>query len=349
MSSHPSAACPALALRGCPPDQIQIAIERLSDIVSSRPIETPTGPVTIHMAFGAATAPQHATEAAGLLRCAEQALVLAKKGQGPLVLYDPVVALGERRRAASPPIDVLALLNERRITFACQPVVEAGSRKIAFSEALLRVRGRSGRIANAGDVIPAVERLGLIPLLDIRVLELSAAHLAANPLKRLSINMSPMTLESADWLPALSGNLGAYPGIASRLIIELTESLAIRDPDTTRRRLDAMKALGVSIAIDDFGAGHTSFKHLRSFPIDLVKIDGAFAQNLARSPDDRFFIRTLVDLAHHIGVPTVAEWVEDEATATMLAGWGVDFLQGDHCGRPEIVDDAGPGSLHLTA
>jgi EAL domain-containing protein (putative c-di-GMP-specific phosphodiesterase class I) len=210
------------------------------------------------------------------------------------------------------------------------------------------VRSRDGRIACAGDVVPAVERLGLIPLLDIRILELSTAHLAANPTKRLSINMSPMTLESADWLPALSANLGANPGVASRLIIELTESLAIRDPDATRRRLDAMKALGVAIAIDDFGAGHTSFKHLRNFPIDLVKIDGAFAQNLSRSQDDQFFVRTLIDLAHHIGIPTVAEWVEDEATAALLTGWGIDFLQGDHCGRPELVE-GGPALLPLSA
>jgi diguanylate cyclase (GGDEF)-like protein len=337
----------ALALRSCPPDQIQTAIDRLSQAVSAEPIATPTKPITAQLVFGAATAPQHATDASALLRCAEQALVAAKGGAGSLVLYDPEAARGERRRAAAP-LDVLGLLNERRITFACQPVVEAASRKPDFFEALLRVRSRDGRIACAGDVVPAVERLGLIPLLDIRILELSTAHLAANPTKRLSINMSPMTLESADWLPALSANLGANPGVASRLIIELTESLAIRDPDATRRRLDAMKALGVAIAIDDFGAGHTSFKHLRNFPIDLVKIDGAFAQNLSRSQDDQFFVRTLIDLAHHIGIPTVAEWVEDEATAALLTGWGIDFLQGDHCGRPELVE-GGPALLPLSA
>jgi EAL domain-containing protein (putative c-di-GMP-specific phosphodiesterase class I) len=102
-----------------------------------------------------------------------------------------------------------------------------------------------------------------------------------------------------------------------------------------------MKALGVAIAIDDFGAGHTSFKHLRSFPVDILKIDGAFVQNLARSSDDRFFVRTLVDLAHHLNITTVAEWVEDEDTARTLAEWGIDFLQGDHCGAPVLVEDGG--------
>ena len=80
---------------------------------------------------------------------------------------------------------------------------------------------------------------------------------------------------------------------------------------------------------------------MRSLPVDLLKIDGAFVQNLARSPDDRFFVRTLIDLAHHLGIITVAEWVEDEETALLLAEWGVDYLQGRHYGPPVLVGDEG--------
>ena len=99
--------------------------------------------------------------------------------------------------------------------------------------------------------------------------------------------------------------------------------------------LASLKQLGVQIAIDDFGSGHSSFRSLRQLPIDYLKIDGAFAQNLARSPDDRFFIRTLIELAQNLNIPTVAEWVEDEATADILAEWGVDYLQGHLFGRAE--------------
>jgi EAL domain-containing protein (putative c-di-GMP-specific phosphodiesterase class I) len=166
---------------------------------------------------------------------------------------------------------------------------------------------------------------------------LTTEWLALNPRERLSVNLSPMTMERSDWLPTLAGHLGARPGVASRLIIEVTETIAVSDPIAARAHLDAMKELGVCIAIDDFGAGHTSFKHLRMFPIDILKIDGAFVQNLARSTDDRFFVRTLIHLAQHLGISTVAEWVEDEETAVMLAGWGVDYLQGDHCGKPEVT------------
>lgn len=328
----------ALALRSCPLDFATIAAERLGLLVSSTPIETLSGPVTAHITIGAATAPDHALEAAGLLRRAEESLTQTKRAPGtPYLPYNPAWAR-QRRITPQPTLDIVQVLNARRLTFARQPVVEAKSRAVAFSEALFRIRDGE-RILLARDLLPALEQTGLTLLVDTRVLELAVGSLSANPDERLAVNVSPTTLESPDWLATLSGHLGAHPGVASRLIVELTETAAVRDPNGTRRKLDAMKALGLSIAIDDFGAGHTSFRHLRNFPIDLIKLDGAFVQNLSRSTDDRFFVRTLIDLAHHLGVATVAEWVENEETAHLLAEWGVDFLQGDHCGRPVLAAD----------
>ena len=207
--------------------------------------------------------------------------------------------------------------------------------------------------------MPTVERAGLMALLDARMLELTAEWLAAHPQDHLSVNLSPSTLERPDWLGALEAHLRAHPGVAERLIIEITETSAVRDPEQTRIQLEMMKQLGVRIAIDDFGAGHTSFRHLRSFPVDILKIDGAFVQNLPRSPDDRFFVRTLVDLARNLGMRVVAEWVEDEETAAMLAEWGVDYLQGRRdyamtndgryrgAGRVQIRKDAQEGLDHF--
>jgi EAL domain-containing protein (putative c-di-GMP-specific phosphodiesterase class I) len=154
------------------------------------------------------------------------------------------------------------------------------------------------------------------------------------------LNVSPLTLDTAEWLPLLAAHLGARRGIAARLIVEVTETAAIRDPRATRRSLEAMKALGVSLAIDDFGSGHTSFRHLRDFPVDFLKLDGAFIQNVAERPEDGYFVRTLIDLARHLGIETVAEWVESEKAAVLLAGWGVDYLQGDHCGPPVLAPRA---------
>ncbi len=336
----------ALALRGCSPDQARIAADRLRRAVSCEAIETARGPVQVHLLVGSATAPDHALDASGLLHRAEQGLTLAKRRLGPAVVsYDPNhVRKLDRRAPDEGLIDIVQLLNERRIVMARQPIVDATTRRTAFSEGLLRVRHADGAILLAGHVIPATERSGLVPLVDARMLELAADHLARHPEDRLSINMSPATLESQDWLATFAAHLGRHAGIAQRLIVEVTETAAIHHPDAMRRRLDAMKALGVAIAIDDFGSGHTSFKQLRDFPVDIVKLDGAFVQNLATSQKDGFFVRTLIDLAQHLGLATVAEWVEDEATARLLAGWGVDYLQGDHLGAPSL-DDASPADL----
>jgi EAL domain-containing protein (putative c-di-GMP-specific phosphodiesterase class I) len=94
-----------------------------------------------------------------------------------------------------------------------------------------------------------------------------------------------------------------------------------------------VKDLGCRIAIDDFGAGYTSFRNLRKLGVDIIKIDGAFVQNLSRSEDDRAFVRTMIDLGHRLGLKTVAEWVQDDASAKMLAAWGCDYLQGALTGR----------------
>ena len=336
----------ALALRGCGRGEGEIAAERLTRFATAEPVGTAKGPRAIRLVVGGATAPDHAVDATTLLRRAEASLGLAKRRIGPpYLMYDPglfrTTARGEKRDRA---LESIELLNARRIAVACQPIVEAGSRRIAFREALLRIEDREGRIQPACDIVPALEGAGLVHLADAAMLERVADHLAATPSDRLALNVSPMTIERGDWLPVLSAHLGARPGIASRLIVEVTETAAIRDAAGLRASLEAAKALGVSIAIDDFGAGHTSFRHLRGFPVDFLKIDGAFIQNLARSPDDQYFVRTLLDLAHHLGIATIAEWVEDEESAQLLASWGADYLQGDHCGRPELINPAAPGT-----
>lgn len=330
----------ALALRGCSPDQARIAADRLRRAVSCEPVQTARGPVQVYLLVGSATAPDHALDASSLLHRAEQGLTIAKRRLGPAVVgYDPDrVRKLDRRAPDDGLLDIVQLLNERRIVMARQPIVDATTRRTVFSEALLRVRQPDGNLLAAGHVIPATERSGLVPLVDARMLELATDHLARHPEDRLSINMSPATLESQDWLATFAAHLGRHAGIAQRVIVEVTETAAIRHPDAMRRRLDAMKALGVAIAIDDFGSGHTSFRQLRDFPVDMVKLDGAFVQNLATSATDGFFVRTLIDLAQHLGLATVAEWVEDEATARLLAGWGVDYLQGDHLGAPALGD-----------
>jgi EAL domain-containing protein (putative c-di-GMP-specific phosphodiesterase class I) len=104
--------------------------------------------------------------------------------------------------------------------------------------------------------------------------------------------------------------------------------VAIQDVDDVRGFVARLKNFGSRIAIDDFGAGYTSFRNLRKLGVDIVKIDGAFVQNLAHSADDRAFVQTLIDLARRLEIKTVAEWVQDEQSASILRDWGCDYIQG---------------------
>src|SRR6266481_8240828 len=131
-----------------------------------------------------------------------------------------------------------------------------------------------------------------------------------------------------DWWASIESLMRAHPGVAERLIVEITETVAIQDIDDVRGFVTRLKNFGSRIAIDDFGAGYTSFRNLRKLGVDVVKIDGAFVQNLTRSEDDRAFVRTLIDLAKRLGLETIAEWVQDEEAAALLAGWDCDCLQG---------------------
>ena len=208
---------------------------------------------------------------------------------------------------------IVAALNERRIFLAFETVVTAINRAPAFYECLMRVRRADGSLLGANDVVPVAERLGLVRLLDHRVLELVVEEMVAAPSLQASVNVSPGSTTDPDWWAGLDSLLRANAGVAERLIVEITESAVIHDIDETRGFVARVKDLGCRIAIDDFGAGYTSFRNLRKLGVDIVKIDGAFVQNIIRSEDDRAFVRTLIDLAKRLKLATVAEWVQDEA------------------------------------
>jgi EAL domain-containing protein (putative c-di-GMP-specific phosphodiesterase class I) len=232
--------------------------------------------------------------------------------------------------------EIVAALNERRILVAFEPVVAAATRQAAFYECLMRIRREDGILVPASEVIPVAERLGLVRLIDHRMIELVVAELIADPALKVSVNVSPASTADPDWWNGLGTQLRRHPGVAERLIVEITEMMAIHDLDDTRGFIARVKDLGCRTAIDDFGAGYTSFRNLRKLGVDIVKIDGAFIQNLARSADDRVFVRTLIELARALDLTTVAEWVQDEETAALLAEWGCDCLQGELVGRASM-------------
>ena len=331
-------------------EPLAIAAARLAQRVSEAPVATSAGPLRVSVRVGAALAPRHGRSACRLLQHAEEAFEMAAGEPRRFALYTPGQAISEaQRREAAVADEILAALNQRRVLVAYQPVVAAADGRVAFYEALLRVRQEDGEIVGPAEYLPVAEKAGLVDQLDQRVLELVLDRLVAEPGLRASVNFSVATLRSPGWLDRLKAALGAHPGAASRLIVEIIETLALEPVDEIERLLGAMKALGLKIAMDDFGAGHTSFRNLRRLGIDIVKIDGAFVQNVACSLDDRVFVRSLADLARHLGLTTVAEWVEDEEARRLLRDWGVDLLQGRLLGRPEIYEPPAVAKTALRA
>ncbi len=327
----------AVLLSAGSPEQLALAAPRLARRVNAEPIPTALGAVRATVRIGAALAPRHGRNACRLLQRAEEAFEQAAGQADRYALYAPGQAESEaQRREMAIADEIVSALNQRRIVLAYQPVVAARDGGIAFLEALLRVRQDDGGLVGPETLLPVAEKLGLVAQLDQRVLELALDRLAAEPELRVAVNISVVSLRAPDWIDRLKAALAARPGTAERLIVEIVETLANEPIDDAAQIVARMKALGIAVAMDDFGAGHTSFRNLRRLRIDIVKIDGAFVQNVARSLDDRFFVRTLAELARHLGIQTVAEWVEDAETRRLLGEWRIDYFQGHFLGRPEI-------------
>jgi diguanylate cyclase (GGDEF)-like protein len=319
-----------VVLTSCTPEELSVAAERLLAGVRDETIATSAGPVAVTVTIGGVTAPRHARTVAEVLARVADALQSARaKRHGSFAVHRPSVERDALRKESLRATDeIVAALNDRRIALAFEPVVNTKSRDTAFYECLMRVYRADGEIAHAGEIVPVAERVGLIRMLDYRVLELVVAELAAAPALRTSVNVSPASAVDPDWWAGLGALLRANSGAAERLIIEITETAAIQDLDDARGFVTRVKDLGCRIAIDDFGAGQTSFRNLRKLGVDIIKIDGAFVQNIAKSGDDRAFVQTMIDLSCRLGLKTVAEWVQDEAAAKLLQDWGCDYLQG---------------------
>jgi diguanylate cyclase (GGDEF)-like protein len=323
----------ALILKNSSVDDMKIAAERFLSGIRDEVVPTRSGPVSVTVSIGGINVPRHARTADDVASRAQEALEAAKaRRAGSFVAWLPNVEREAQRRVNIRVTDeIVTALNDRRLVIAFEPVVRADTREAAFYECLVRMRHDDGLML-APDIVPVAERLGLIRLVDHRVLELVLAELIASPQVQLSLNISPDTTTDPDWWSSIESCLRANPAVAQRLIVEITETVAIRDIDDVRGFVTRLKNHGCRIAIDDFGAGYTSFRNLRKLGVDIVKVDGAFVQNVARSADDRAFVQTLIDLARRLELKTVAEWVQDAEAAGLLRDWGCDYIQGRFIG-----------------
>lgn len=312
--------------------------ETLMAAVREAVIETERGPVVATLSVGCVPLPHAARTSRLAMRRAQEALEQAyNDGHDRVAVYQATPEQDRLRRDETALArSLVGALRDRRLILAFQPIVEAETLDPVEYECLLRIEQDDGGLVEATDFIPAAEKLGLVRAIDRCALELAIGTLTHQPDVRLSLNVSASSAADPNWLEALLALIDGRTDIAPRLTVEITETMAIHDLAETARFVTTLRDLGCHVGLDDFGAGYSSFRHLRSLAVDMVKIDGSFMAGLAENTDNQFFVRTLVDLAQNFGVTTVAEGVGDAASAALLRGYGVERLQGFYCGRPEI-------------
>jgi diguanylate cyclase (GGDEF)-like protein len=317
-----------ILVRECSMDDLAVAGARFVNAVREAPFETSVGPLVLSVTAGGLVAPRYARDLGEIIAHAHEALDQAKKtSKGAFHAYQPSVENNRRRRENLRTTDlIVAALNERRVEIAKQPVVHAADRKPAFFECLVRLEDAQGAAVDAKTIVGVAEQLDLVRLIDHRVLELAAGELRADSALKLSINVSAATIHDSGWMNALDAE--TQGGLGKRLIVEITESAAIQDVEATRRFVAYVQSKGCKVAIDDFGAGYSSFRNLRSLGVNMIKIDGSFVENLDNVADDRAFVKALLQLSRELGLETVAEFVQTDATAELLQTWGCDYLQG---------------------
>ncbi|KQQ96805.1 bifunctional diguanylate cyclase/phosphodiesterase [Massilia sp. Leaf139] len=269
------------------------------------------------------------------ISAADRACREAKDASDGLVVYERNASAFHEREAE---LNLVAKLQGPSATeglfIEMQPIMSLKNPHDSLNfEVLLRMRGPDGRIMPAGPLIGAAEKCGRAGMIDRWVLSTTLGWIADNigrlPNTRfVCMNLSGASLNDERFVADTLEILARHVHVAGRLCMEITESVALHDLDNTRRFIDQVRNFGVKVALDDFGAGYTSFSYLKELPADVLKIDGNFIVNINAHPANVAIVEAIVSLAVNLGMKTIAEWAEDAATVQTLAEIGVDYVQG---------------------
>jgi diguanylate cyclase (GGDEF)-like protein len=326
-------------LNGCKPEELNLALERFMRAVRDSVIETQMGPVWALLSIGAVSLPAVCDTASVAIAHAEEALSEAFRlpSDGYVVFTTSDERKSRRLLNARCATEIVSCLRDGLFKLAFQPVFDAQTGKVVLHEALLRMADTTGALITAGHLVPIAERLGLIRLIDRAVLQLALQTLQNYSDAKLSINISATTVTDPRWNVQLLEMIAGAPEPASRLVVEITETAALDDLATSRNFVLSLRELGCGVALDDFGAGYTSYRNLKELPITAIKLDGSFCCNLQMGSENYTFVQSMVELAHAFGLKVVAEWVDTREDADALKVIGVDCLQGNMLGEASIT------------
>lgn len=232
-------------------------------------------------------------------------------------------------------------MREDRIEAFLQPIIVVQTNDVMAFEVLVRIRDGE-KIIPAGEFIEIAEELGMAKELDRMIFRKGLAHYvkvtAIHPQAKFFFNLFPRSFGDLDWIRGIPDLVRSAGVPCEKIVLEITEREALPNLTQVRAVIEELRTSKISVALDDFGSGFSSFLYLKYLSIDYVKIDGSFVRQIAADERDRIMVEHINDIAHQFGLKTVAEFVEDEATAKMLAEIGVDYAQGYYYGRPALPE-----------
>jgi diguanylate cyclase (GGDEF)-like protein/PAS domain S-box-containing protein len=319
------------------PGEAEVLAARITEAFAE-PFLLDGRPISSSCSLGITLFPTDGTTLESLLKTADLAMYRGKeRGRNRFCRFEPAMQASVQE-AAQLEIDLRAGLQRNELTLYYQPQLDARTREVTGVEALVRWNHPTRGLLTPGHFLPLAEEAGLMNDLNIWVLEEACRQAAvweraAMP-TRVAINLSASIFRQHD-IARLVGDAVKHAGVSPGLIdIELTETTYLDDHETARRQLLELQALGVSFSVDDFGTGYASFSYIENLPVNRLKIDQVFIQNITTQTGGSAIIRAIIGLGRGLGLRVVAEGVETEAQLAELVAEGCDELQGFLFSRP---------------
>jgi diguanylate cyclase (GGDEF)-like protein len=334
----------------CPEISAGRLAERLRESVSETPFNIQGKSLGMTVSIGV-VAIDHTMSAVDALAAADRACAEAKlRGRNCVVqLNDKDIVLKRHLEELKVVADLRHRIPTDRYFLEFQPIVSLRAAGSSLSyEVLIRMRDEDGTVVPPGRFIGAAERNGMMSQIDRWVLASTLDWIDSHPDHRESlnfatINLSGASLNDARFVDDIFAMISNHPSAVRKICFEITESVALHDVDATRRFVERVRAYGSQVALDDFGAGYTSFNYLKEIPANFIKIDGSFVKDINLNPANYAITRTIVELTHELGMESIAEWAETADTVTSLLELDVDYAQGFALARPmakEVVTGA---------
>lgn len=324
-------------------DAKKIAIKILQELQSKHNV----GPHELYVtsSIGISIYPHDGLDSDKLISNADTAMYAAKHaGRNVYKFYEVSMGNYVNKQLDLEQDLIQAIILQDDIEIYYQPKIDAKTKLICGSEALVRWMHPYKGTIYPDDFIHIAESTGLMIRLGNIIVEKSIKqlkewHKLGHSNIKIAINLSPRQFQDSDLTSFISLMLNKYQVAPNMLELEITETLSMSNLDNTLRILNELKNIGVSIAIDDFGTGHSSLSYLKKFPIDTLKIDRSFIMDIHTNEEDMIIARTIIQMAHSLGLTTIAEGVEEQEHIDILGEMGNDILQGYYFSKPISKDD----------